>query len=136
MGAPTAIATAVLVRDGLVLMAHRHEMRQAYPDCWSLVGGHLEPGESPREAVIRECLEELGVRIDNPLPMPMTVNDTGIHMHAFLVTSWAGEPVNTAPGEHDDLRWFGPSDLAALTMAHPECLSSIVNAVQAATTQR
>jgi 8-oxo-dGTP diphosphatase len=136
MGAPTAIATAVLVRDGLVLMAHRHAMRQAYPDCWSLVGGHLEPGESPREAVIRECLEELGVRIDNPLRIPMTVNDTGIDMHAFLVTSWAGEPVNTAPGEHDDLRWFGPSDLKALTMAHPESLSSIAYAVQAATTQR
>ena len=60
MVARIPIAVAALVRDGLVLLVHRHPLRQWYPDCWDLVGGHVEPGESPREAVIRECFEELG----------------------------------------------------------------------------
>jgi hypothetical protein len=34
--------------------------------------------------------------------------------------------------EHDDLRWFRPSDLADLKMAHPASLSSILSAVQVA----
>lgn len=49
----------------------------------------------------------------------MTVDDPTLDMHAFLVTRWEGEPVNAAPEEHDDLRWFQPSDLADLKMAHP-----------------
>jgi 8-oxo-dGTP pyrophosphatase MutT (NUDIX family) len=62
----------------------------------------------------------------------MTVSDPTLDMHAFLVTRWDGEPVNAAPEEHDDLRWFRPSDLADLKMA-PESLSSILSAVQVAT---
>jgi 8-oxo-dGTP pyrophosphatase MutT (NUDIX family) len=49
--------------------------------------------------------------------------------HAFLVTRWHGEPVNAAPEEHDDLRWFRPDELADLTMAHPASLSSIQRAL-------
>ena len=133
MVAPIQIATAVLVREGLVLLAHRHPMRQAYPDRWCFVGGHVEPGELPHQSVSRECLEELGVHIHDPLPIPMTVSDPSLDMHGFLVTRWTGEPVNAAPEEHDDLRWFRPNDLADLKMAHPESLSSVLSAVLAAT---
>ena len=132
MVARIPIAVAALVRDGLVLLAHRHPSRQWYPDCWDLVGGHVETGESPHEAVIRECFEELGVQVHDPQPIPMTFNDPTLDVHAFLVTSWDGEPVNCAPGEHDDLRWFLPTDLAGLTLADPAALSSILSAVQVA----
>jgi hypothetical protein len=63
----------------------------------------------------------------------MTVSDPTLDMHGFLVTRWEGKPVNAAPEEHDDLRWFRPGDLADLKMAHPESLSSILSAVQVAT---
>ena len=133
MVAQTPIAVAALVRDGLVLMVHRHPMRRAYPDCWDLVGGHIDIGESPYQAVSRECREELGVYIHDPLPIPMTVSDPTLDMHAFLVTRWEGEPVNAAPDEHDDLRWFPPRDLADFKLAHAASLSGIVSAVQVAT---
>jgi 8-oxo-dGTP pyrophosphatase MutT (NUDIX family) len=133
MVAQIPIAVAALVRDGLVLMVHRHPLRRWYPDCWDLVGGHVDPGESPQQAVSRECLEELGIYVHDPLPIPMTVSDPTLDMHAFLVTRWEGEPVNAAPEEHDDLRWFRPPDLADLKIAFPASLSSIVSAVQGTT---
>ena len=133
MVAPIPISVAALVRDGLVLLVHRHPSRRWYPDCWALVGGHVESGELPDQAVSRECLEELGVHIHDPRPIPMTVSDPTLDMHAFLVTHWEGEPVNAAPEEHDDLRWFRPSDLADLRLADPASLSSILSAVQVAT---
>ena len=133
MAAPIRIAVAALVSDGLVLLVHRHPSRRWYPDCWDLVGGHVEPDESPHQAVIRECLEELGVRVHEPLLIPMTVSDTTLNVHAFLVRRWDGEPVNAAPEEHDDLRWFRPRDLPSLTMAHPGSPSSIARAIQVAT---
>jgi 8-oxo-dGTP diphosphatase len=133
MAAKIPISVAVLVRDGLVLLVHRHPSRRWYPDCWDLVGGHVEAGELPDQAVSRECLEELGVQVHHPAPIAMTVSDPALDMHAFLVTRWDGEPVNAAPEEHDDLRWFRPSDLGDLKMAHPGSLSSLLSAVQVAT---
>ena len=132
MTAQVRLSVAALVRDGQVLLVHRHPSRQWYPDCWDLIGGHVESGELPHQAVRRECLEELGVHVHDPQPIPMTVSDPTLDMHAFLVTRWEGEPVNAAPEEHDDLRWFRPRDLADLKMAHPASLSSIRSAVQLA----
>lgn len=132
MAARIPIAVAALVRDGLVLLVHRHPARPAYPDCWDLVGGHVEPGESPRRAVVRECLEELGVHVHDPAPFPITIDDPALELHAFLVTSWDGEPVNAASDEHDDLRWFRLDDLAGLVLANPAGLPSILGAVRAA----
>lgn len=132
MAARTSISLALLVRDGLALLVHRDPSRRWYPDCWDLVGGHVEPGELPHEAVTRECLEELGVHVHEPLPIPIAVSDPALDAHAFLVTQWEGEAVNAAPEEHDDLRWFRPSDLADLTLAHPASLSSIQKAIQIA----
>jgi 8-oxo-dGTP diphosphatase len=127
-----SISVAALVRDGLVLLVHRRPSRRWYPDCWDLVGGHVEPGELPHQAVSRECLEELGVHVHDPLPIPMTVSDLTLDVQAFLVTRWTGEPVNTAPEEHDDLRWFRSCELADLKLAHPASLSSILSAIQVA----
>ena len=129
------ISLAALVRDGLVLLAHRHPARLRYPDCWDLVGGHVESGELPQHAVRRECLEELGVHIHDAVPIPMTISNPALDVHAFLVTHWDGEPVNAEPEEHDDLRWFRPSELANLNLAHPTSLSSILNAIQTTTDQ-
>lgn len=132
MGSRTLIATAALVRDGRVLLAHRHPLRRWYPDCWDLVGGHVEPGEPPLDAVARECVEELGVVIHDPIPIPVVFNDPALDMHAFLVTRWQGEPVNTAPAEHDDLRWFTAAELLGARLADPASLPSILGALDIA----
>jgi 8-oxo-dGTP pyrophosphatase MutT (NUDIX family) len=50
--------TAV-IRDGEKFLLARH----AHSGLWSLIGGAVEPGEEPQEAVAREVLEETGARI-------------------------------------------------------------------------
>jgi 8-oxo-dGTP pyrophosphatase MutT (NUDIX family) len=133
MVAKTSIAVAALERDGLVLLAHRHPSRRWYPDCWDLVGGHVEAGELPHEAVVRECLEELAVQVHDLAPFPMTISDPNLDVHAFVVTRWDREPVIAAPEELDDLRWFRPSELAGLRLAHPAGLPNLLSAIQVAT---
>lgn len=123
---PVAIATAALVRGGRILLAHRHPDRRWYPDCWDLVGGHIEPGESPEEAVARECREELDVRILDLQPIPMIYTDPAIMMHTFVVRRWSGEPVNAAPDEHDALGWFGPDEVRGMQIADPASLPDIL----------
>jgi len=64
--------------------------------------------------------------------MTLVVLDPVLAVHAFLVTRWDGEPVNAAPDEHDDLRWFAPEDLESLDLAHPSSRDDIVQAIRRA----
>lgn len=130
MAPQTHIAIALLVRDGRALLAHRHPGRRWYPDIWDLVGGHIEPGETPEEAVRRECLEEIGVSVGALHPLPLTLTSTTVQSHAFLVTEWTGEPANLTPDEHDDLAWFTPEQLEPLALADPSYLPQLVEAVR------
>ncbi len=34
-----------------------------FPDHWDLIGGHVEEGETPEEALVREVKEELGIEL-------------------------------------------------------------------------
>ena len=54
------VALAVLVREGRWLMQLRDDIDGIVcPGCWGLFGGHLDPGESPEQALRRELLEEI-----------------------------------------------------------------------------
>src|SRR5580704_5704600 len=60
----TDIALAVILHptDDSVLIARR--MPDAHlPDVWEFPGGKCEPGESTRDAAVREALEEVGVAV-------------------------------------------------------------------------
>lgn len=131
---PIAIAVAVLVRDGRALLGHRHPDRRWYPDCWDLIGGHIEAGETPEEAVRRECREEIGVEIQEFRKLPMTVSDPNLDLSAFLVTQWHGEPTNAAPDEHDDLAWFTADEIGHLTLADPSGRALLQAAARSSTT--
>jgi 8-oxo-dGTP diphosphatase len=117
------IALAALVRNGNLLLAHRHPARRWYPDCWDLVGGHVERGESPQAAVLRECREEIAVDVSELRPVEVRIDDPNLRAHAFLVTRWIGEPTNASPEEHDALTWFRSDQIAGLRLAHPSYAS-------------
>ena len=58
---PATVALAMLERDGRWLMQLRDDVPGIVgPGCWGLFGGHLEPGETPEQALRRELLEEIG----------------------------------------------------------------------------
>jgi 8-oxo-dGTP pyrophosphatase MutT (NUDIX family) len=55
------VAVAILYTSGRFLMQLRNNIPGIiYPGHWGFFGGHLDPGETPEEAVIRELQEEIG----------------------------------------------------------------------------
>jgi 8-oxo-dGTP diphosphatase len=57
-----AVAAAVVIRNGCVLLARRPAGAHL-EGLWEFPGGKIEPGESPEEAVVRELREELGIDV-------------------------------------------------------------------------
>ena len=54
------VALAMLERDGRWLVQLRDDIPGIVsPGCWGLFGGHLDPGESPDQALRRELQEEI-----------------------------------------------------------------------------
>lgn len=54
-----------LLNDNKALILKRGSTAPWMPNKWSLVGGGIEEGENPKETIIRECLEEIGLKPNN-----------------------------------------------------------------------
>ena len=73
---------------------------------WEFVGGKVEPGETPREALIRECREELAVEIsvgEKYIELIHEYPDLTIRLSLFHSRIISGEPQKI---EHNDIRWI------------------------------
>ena len=59
------IAAIILENDSgeLFLALRDNKPMIPFPDCWDLIGGHVEEGETPEQALIREYGEELGLTL-------------------------------------------------------------------------
>ena len=127
---PHEIATALIIRDGRVLLGHRSSRREFFPDVWDIFGGHVEPGEGHEKTLVREVQEELGVTatawtfletVTEPLP-PHSQGEKSSDVliaHLYLVTAWTGTPVNRQPEEHSEIRWFTLEEALQLDLADP-----------------
>lgn len=116
---------ALVCADGVLIVHRRHDRKYA-PDCWDFPGGHIESGETPIGALIRELREELGVTalVAGQPRLRITKNEDrpdGLVLDLWVISEWAGDVSNLATDEHDDLRWVGAGDLETLRFAHPYC---------------
>jgi 8-oxo-(d)GTP phosphatase len=88
-----------------VLVVHR----PAYDD-WSLPKGHLDGGESPPDAAVREVLEETGVRARIVAPAGTTeylLGTTHKRVHWFVMEpADAGLPPQDVDMEVDEVAWW------------------------------
>lgn len=103
----------VFIRESKVLLARR--VGTGFEDGkYGLVGGHLDGGETLKQAAARECEEEVGVDLTpdelEALGMEHYTSPTGEGIDFyFRATSWRGEPY--ARAECDEVRWFSLDDL-------------------------
>jgi 8-oxo-dGTP pyrophosphatase MutT (NUDIX family) len=118
------VTGAMILNEGRVLLGRRAPTKRICPDLWDFIGGHLKPQETPRQALERELLEEIGVR-------PLKTRPAGVidfsaeagrptFYKLFAVRALSGPP-RLANHEHTELAWFALEEAAALgALASPK----------------
>ena len=120
------VAAAILLREtpgrgagGMeYLLACRPEGK-VYAGYWEFPGGKVEPGESLRQALVRELQEELGIIVDRAWPWlscEFIYPHASVRLKFYRVTSWHGE---IAPIEHSGFVWTPVGDAAAVAPILP-----------------
>ncbi len=80
----TQVAMAILYRENKFLMQLRdNNPNIVYPGCWGLFGGHMEPGETPEDAVQREILEEISYTLPSTFSKFGCYPDEKVIRHVF-----------------------------------------------------
>jgi 8-oxo-dGTP diphosphatase len=120
-------AAVVLRRDGQVLLAQRPSGK-AYAGYWEFPGGKLEPGETPRQALDRELVEELGLTVRRAAPWFVQRHryaHAHVELHFFRVFEWEGDPVGR---DGQAFAWQAPGhfDVAPLLPANTAVLRSLL----------
>lgn len=107
---PRVIVGAAIIHDGRVLACARLDPPE-FAGRWEFPGGKVEAGETEKDALIRECVEELDVSVivgervgdDVPLGQGRSV------LKVYTATLSDGESPKLI--EHGEMRWLGVGEL-------------------------
>jgi len=80
--------------DGRLYLQHRPAWKDIQPDKWdTAVGGHVDYGETPAEALVREAREELGIEgfEAEPLGLYVMQSERERELVYSFRTTWHGD---------------------------------------------
>lgn len=100
-------AAGIIIRDKKLLVE-----RSEGKDFFIAPGGSIEEGETPKQALVRELMEEFQIVVrENDLVEFDTFRAQAagqehriVKMEVFVVNSWEGEP--TPDNEVEEIRWI------------------------------
>lgn len=84
---------------------------------WEFIGGKIEPGETPEQALARECREEIALEIINA-----KIRTSVIHAYPEKTIRLTLIDCEPAPGSeptalgHAELGWFTPAEIRTLDL--------------------
>ena len=102
---------AALIWDNDKFMICQRPAHKARGLLWEFVGGKVEQGETKKQALIRECKEELNILLsvgDVFMDVIHEYPDLTVHLTLFNATIVDGEPQKL---EHNDIQWITPSEI-------------------------
>lgn len=107
---PKACVGVMVFKDGKILIGKRKDTASHGPGEYSFPGGHIEHGESFKEAILRETLEEAGIEINN-IKFISVANVDAYNGYQTILTSFvadwqSGEPTDYPHENIGEWQWY------------------------------
>lgn len=127
------VAAGLVYREGRYLIARRNPGVHL-AGFWEFPGGKCECGETLEECLRRELFEELGIRIDVPIPFQTIrheYEEKTVELHFFRCSIETGDATAIDCAE---IRWVLPHELGDFEF--PPADRPIIEALQRQTLER
>ena len=102
---------AALIWEGSRFMICQRPAHKARGLLWEFVGGKVEHGETKKQALVRECREELAVTVSVGSSFAEVTHeypDLTVHLTLFHAAIAEGIPQMR---EHNDIRWITTDEI-------------------------
>lgn len=102
---------AALIWDESRFLICRRPAGKARGGLYEFAGGKVEPGETPAQALVRECCEELAITLavgDVFMEVTHDYPDLTVHLTLYHASIAEGTPQAL---EHSDMRWITPEEI-------------------------
>jgi len=107
--------SAFIYKSGKVLLLRRSAKENPFPSYYELPGGKVEYGEKPEDGLLREILEETGLKVRVGLPYGTFSYFWGeIHFIDVQYYCYASDDKVIISPEHEEYLWANENDLTNL----------------------
>ena len=120
MSGPRKIIEVVgaIIKDGERYLVGQRAAHKSQGGLWEFMGGKIEPGETPEQALARECREELGLEIENECVIDSVVHEYPEKTIRLTLISCTLKPgFVPRPNEHQSIRWVTEDEMREMDFA-------------------
>jgi len=104
-----------IIRRGDKYLLGKRPLGKAQGGHWEFIGGKIEPGETPEQALARECREEIALEIVNEkIRTSVTHAYPEKTIHLTLIDCEPAPGAEPQALEHAELGWFTPTEMQSL----------------------
>ncbi len=112
------LAVGVWIKDSEnnILLTRRSPEKYFAPGKWENTAGHVQAGEDPLDAIVREIDEEIGVKVSKEALVFLGETYSGHYLGKNYGLRLEKHPEHLVlqPGETCDAKWVTPEELAAI----------------------
>ena len=107
-----------IIKDGDNYLIGQRPAHKSQGGLWEFMGGKIEPGETPEQALKRECLEELALEIENERIIDSVVHkypEKTIRLTLISCSPKSGSIPKAL--EHQQIKWVTRAEMDAIDFA-------------------
>lgn len=112
--------------SGRVLLQKRSMVKDRFPGRWdSSVSGHVDSGESYDQCIVREAMEEIGIRLASTPERLFKVDacDETDQEFSWVYRTYSEGPFAPNEEEISEIGWFTGDEVSHLVKTDPESVS-------------
>ena len=107
-----------IIRDGDRYLVGQRAANKAQGGLWEFMGGKIEPGETPEQALARECREELALEIEDEHIIDSVVHEYPEKTIRLTLISCSPKSGSIPKAlEHQQIRWVTRVEMDVLDFA-------------------